>query len=732
MKPSYTLNPLNLILFILLTFILTVEIPAQRYWNTAAKFEGSADSYILVVPYSSLQNLSGSFTVETWFYCEPNGSGTLFGKNGLRLLLDPSGSKVRGRMQTNNNTKLYTRFSSEMETNRWYHLACSYNSVSGLMSFFINGAFDTSVTSTNYGPVAGTDSLLMGTSGYGSFKGMLDDVRIWNRDLTQNEIQNNMRNPYVGALNSQNSNFGTGIVMSSSFDFTYTSGGGLYFYDGYNSYTNMGAASVELGMHPSKTNTVNSSLDLTNGGYAKMPSNPDLEFNRPITAEAWIYPLNSGSSSQYILRKGSDYGFYLDDTGKMRFVFSAVGVSTLTIPSNQWTHIAIVCDQTGIGRIYINGTFDIAYNFGSGATPGTDTLYIGAYNSSSEYFNGYIDAVKISNYAKSEEEIKKDMFRIIDWGNRPQPPNSTVSINFDYQNYSSSSNGGYFYYAGNAKNSITGLTDNIPVSPLVGNNVQSFPDGFFYKYSGKRIPQTNTAGYLEVDSLNVSTASPVADIQLFIALNHSQISDLQIFLQSPSGDSVMVWNGNFGINNRIEHIITVFDDNADSSIINGTYVDFGPYIKPFLSLNSEFSGDNPQGTWKLKITDLFNGNTGYLYGWGLRFNNSTGVEENYLSNIPVNYTLAQNYPNPFNPTTTIKYSLPVESSIRLVVYNILGKKIATLVDGIKVPGTYSVLWDGKNDLGDLISSGVYIYRIEIEGLNTSARFSENRKMILLK
>ena len=712
----------TVLLLLLILFTLFNNTLAQRYWNVAAKFEGNSSSLIRVIPYSSLQNINGSFSVECWFYCDPGGYGTLFGKNGFRLLLDPAGDKMRGRMQTNNNTKLYTRLSTAMETKKWYHLACTYNNTTGLMSFYINGSLDTSITGSSIGPSAGTDSVLIGTSVYGSFKGMIDDIRVWNRTLSASEIANNMRNPYVGAMNNNTSNFGTGLVMSASFDFTYSGSSSLYFYDGYNNYINQGASGLSIGDHPSQTIGVNYALDLTNGGYAKMPSNADIEFTGPVTAEAWIYPINSATgSTQYILRKGNDYNFYLDGTGKIRFVFNAVGTSIQTIPSNKWTHIAITCNQTGLGKIYVNGNYEIAYNFGSRPTAGTDTLFIGAYSYNQHFFNGYIDAVKISNYEKTEEQIKQDMFRIIDFGNRPQPPNSTVSLNFDYNDYSSTSNGGYYYLRGNAKYTTLSTGVNVPISPIIGNNVQFFPNGYFYKYSGKRIPQTNTAGYMEEDSLEVTTSSAISNMQLYIAINHAQLTDLQIYLHSPSGDSVLVWNGNYGINQSIKYLITIFNDNADSSILNGRYVDFGPTIKPYSSLSSAFSGKNPQGIWKLKIVDLFNGNIGFLYAWGLRINNSTGDVDNLSDLMPTEFAIEQNFPNPFNPTTKIKYQIHTASHVILKIFDILGKEIKTLVSEEKQAGYYNVEFDGSR-----LSSGVYFCRL------ITKDFSKTIKMLLTK
>ena len=79
--------------------------------------------------------------------------------------------------------------------------------------------------------------------------------------------------------------------------------------------------------------------------------------------------------------------------------------------------------------------------------------------------------------------------------------------------------------------------------------------------------------------------------------------------------------------------------------------------------------------------------------------------------IPKKFSLNQNYPNPFNPETTIKYELPKTSKVKLQIFNILGQKIKTLVDEEKQPGYYSVKWNGINDYGVKVSSGIYIYRL---------------------
>jgi flagellar hook assembly protein FlgD len=99
----------------------------------------------------------------------------------------------------------------------------------------------------------------------------------------------------------------------------------------------------------------------------------------------------------------------------------------------------------------------------------------------------------------------------------------------------------------------------------------------------------------------------------------------------------------------------------------------------------------------------------------------------------VEFALGQNYPNPFNPQTTIVYAVPVYDNglsdsrgVLLEVYNVAGQKIRTLVDEEQRPGEYSITWDGRDDSGMPVGSGVFIYRMRANP------FIATRKMIFLK
>ena len=94
--------------------------------------------------------------------------------------------------------------------------------------------------------------------------------------------------------------------------------------------------------------------------------------------------------------------------------------------------------------------------------------------------------------------------------------------------------------------------------------------------------------------------------------------------------------------------------------------------------------------------------------------------------IPDVFTLHQNYPNPFNPTTRIRYDLPNPEYVSINIYNLMGNKIKSLIKAEQEAGHKSVIWNARNDLGQAVSAGTYIYSIE------AGKFRQNRKMILLK
>jgi len=94
--------------------------------------------------------------------------------------------------------------------------------------------------------------------------------------------------------------------------------------------------------------------------------------------------------------------------------------------------------------------------------------------------------------------------------------------------------------------------------------------------------------------------------------------------------------------------------------------------------------------------------------------------------FPKHLLLSRTIPNPFNNQTEIVYQLPEAVFVNLSIYNSLGHKIRTLISNIQEAGHYAARWDGKDEHGNVISSGVYIYRLE------TFKFNDVKKMMLIK
>jgi photosystem II stability/assembly factor-like uncharacterized protein len=122
---------------------------------------------------------------------------------------------------------------------------------------------------------------------------------------------------------------------------------------------------------------------------------------------------------------------------------------------------------------------------------------------------------------------------------------------------------------------------------------------------------------------------------------------------------------------------------------------------------------------------FFNANTGFVGGMNrLIFRTTNGGSvfvSNITSEVPEKYVLGQNYPNPFNSTSNLKFQIVNTGDVKLVVYDLMGREVQTLVNERMQPGVYEVSFDGS-----MLTSGVYFYRLSADG------FSETRKMVLLK
>ena len=189
---------------------------------------------------------------------------------------------------------------------------------------------------------------------------------------------------------------------------------------------------------------------------------------------------------------------------------------------------------------------------------------------------------------------------------------------------------------------------------------------------------------------------------------------------------------NSSINEIIRDTMTISE--ADFSVTlpgidssNNYTIDF------FVDVNGNGSYDAPPAdyAWRTFLTPSFHGDTTLSFAHTMDF---IDIEWDVVASVAAadetgmvkNYRLAQNFPNPFNPATTIEFSIPANENVQLIVYNILGQKVKTLIDRAFPSGTYSILWDGTNEAGTQVAGGLYIYRL------TAGKTAVTRKMIYMK
>lgn len=618
---------LYLALQILLLLSVSNSSTAFMFWNQACSFSGAQTSYVAFKDSASI-DISSSFTLECWI-CPVNSVSP-----AAQIMLEKrAGSSANGytlyinggfvSIRTNSTTKLTGN--SLIQNNVWTHIAGTYNASSNLFAIYINGILDTSAIVNSAAPVSNSDSLRIGKGNVNSpFAGILDEIRIWSRALSQTEV-NKFRRTTLGV----NSGIYSALALSLTFQDNESSGTDFSLNDWTQNNApgrNNGVFAFDLSDRPSVTISPNECIELSGvNDFLTGADNPDISPVTAVTLEAWIFPRNV-TGTKVIIQKGQSGINY-----NLRLIGNIINAyindnfnfySTKQINPNEWTHIAFTYNSAGGKYVfYTNGV-----KTGEGINTigpiinGAENLFIGSNGTSLNFFNGFIDEIRISNYVKTELDIKRFLYVSIDQTNEPNSGSVNVVYNLDGYAYDNSDLGPELLFMNNSKFSHPGTTEDQPVSPIIRADAMNFSGGFNLKTSNKLIPDS-VAVNVTKDSIKVDLDTVINDINVYAAINHAREEDLTIVLESPSGiQRVLAFTNT--LTNGSDNLITVFDDQADSSITNnGRYVSYAPSIKPYQSLNSSFSGKLTKGYWKIIVYDFSSFARGELCAFGLQFNN---------------------------------------------------------------------------------------------------------------
>ncbi|MEW5924479.1 MAG: FlgD immunoglobulin-like domain containing protein [Candidatus Zixiibacteriota bacterium] len=223
-------------------------------------------------------------------------------------------------------------------------------------------------------------------------------------------------------------------------------------------------------------------------------------------------------------------------------------------------------------------------------------------------------------------------------------------------------------------------------------------DGHYVLVSSSDEGSTISLFEFDIDGITLDSSKiTLAEPAMIQAINHGNDNSLWLTGELFSNGTIVA-----KFNSTLDSLLTAQVGTSDFSTGDFIYQDNNDYIY----IVGRYSHNN-------------------IYFMKLMETIAAGIPDNEIL-IPQTSFLTQNYPNPFNLSTQIKYSVTSSSHVLLEIYDILGRKVKTIVDATQSFGLYSIAWDGADDYGNAVSSGIYLYRLIIDD------FVESKTMLLLK
>ena len=242
-----------------------------------------------------------------------------------------------------------------------------------------------------------------------------------------------------------------------------------------------------------------------------------------------------------------------------------------------------------------------------------------------------------------------------------------------------------------------------------------------FDYGGGYLLRTNNSTNedltLDISYPHVNNEQYQFNIELNIS-DFSDVGGMELVVQFDTADVMF--------NNIISHTdeswVKLIHENAEEGTLILNMADLNENVRN-LTVNPiklHFTGKKETQSTLEWQADIRNRDGDIKYSTSRIFKFSTTAP------IPQEYALHQNYPNPFNPTTTIRYDLPEDAQVYLVIYNILGQEVTTLISEKQPAGFHRIIWDSKNQFGKPVSPGIYFYLLKTN------HFSDSKKLVLLK
>lgn len=495
--------------------------------------------------------------------------------------------------------------------------------------------------------------------------------------------------------------------------------------------------------------------------HVQFEYNPALDISGDsITVEAWVLKDQANQEGAVILSNniasGGGYGLFVTDAGaSSRITFGPTSygsrhVTTQTyLEPNKWYHIAGVYND-GKARIYVNGALDNSKDNDPRSIGSNDYgLVIGAsYLGADHYFIGEIDEVRIWNRTRSNTQIASnynqslmgDEAGLVGYWRFDENTGTTTKGSAEKPLHGTLINGPQFVPSAAFEG-----TPFVPVHAFPADSAvdQQIPLTFEW------YPVDNAVSYeLEVSPTQsfkqVIFEREITDTLTTLEMGLAYDSTYYWRVRANTNQFTTNWSHPWSFSTELpvpETPVWEPEDGAEDMetqlTLKWSEAERAETYHVQMSTESDFSAtlidSSGISETELEVNDL---ETSTTYYWRVLATNETGNSSwsevlefttvatsagELSASVPSDFTLDQNYPNPFNPSTTIRYGIPEGSEVQLVVFDMLGRRVAELVNERQSPGYHQVSFDAGN-----LASGIYIYRLK------AGEYVVTKKMMLAK
>lgn len=681
--------------------------------NSAYYFDGN-DDYI-EVPDNESVSVPCCLSISVWYRYDGKGNrdfGRIVGKawNSLAAPWISYGIYLDDNSQGNQKVIFEAHFSASqksfsswsitsLEVGQWYHLVGVYNPATSFIGIYVNGILESYLPTNNVSLANTTGSFRIGQDQQTGecAKGVIDDIRVMARPLTYTEVL------------------------------------ALYYE-----------------VPPNKEASLDPSFG--NGGVAITPGG--LGYSAKIQSDGKIVIAGTDTSQNFTALR-----YNMDGTLDETFGNSGIVTTQVGNGNSQVYAAAIQSD----GKIILTGNYETSTNNISTNNTG---IAIVRYNTNGTLDNTFGNSGIILNDLSTSDDIANSI--VIQPGDQKiliggSTGNTTLIVRFNPNgtiDYTFGNNGVVTTQVGYQSMSSSMVLDNNGKIVLGGGSFNSTSDDILlirYNINGDLDYTFGNNGIV----LDETGAGSAWERSIVISGDGKIIVGTTTSISQPSGFQVVRYNNdgsrdlNFGSNGIVEttpsgifNIARTIGIQQDNKIlIGGTSALDSLGNAGFSLMRLEYDGaiDNSFGNDGSVISplglfsegqDLVIQQDNKILMTGYSISGFTtiryivpsllSIEGTFDSGLPDKLVLEQNYPNPFNPSTTIRYSIPNPGKVSIRIFDIAGQIVKEINLEHFEAGNYEIIWDGKNNFGDKVSSAVYFYQVSTGG------FVESKKMILLK